>query len=55
MTDPPSSVSDSQDYRLGHLLRFGRLLRLMGVQVSLRQVLDLQAHLAQSVDRNRGI
>jgi hypothetical protein len=26
---------------LGHILRFGQLLRLMGVQVSLRQMLDL--------------
>lgn len=28
-------------YLLGHLLRFGQLLRLMGVDVSTRQVLDL--------------
>ena len=28
-------------YLLGHLLRFGQLLRLMGVEVSTRQVLDL--------------
>jgi uncharacterized protein with von Willebrand factor type A (vWA) domain len=28
-------------YLLGHLLRFGRLLRVMGVEVSTRQVLDL--------------
>jgi uncharacterized protein with von Willebrand factor type A (vWA) domain len=34
---------DTQDggYLLGHLLRFGQLLRLMGVDVSTRQVLDL--------------
>ncbi len=28
-------------YLLGHLLRFGQLLRLMGIEVSTRQVLDL--------------
>jgi hypothetical protein len=31
----------SGGYLLGHLLRFGQLLRLMGVDVSTRQVLDL--------------
>ncbi len=32
---------DSGGYLLGHLLRFGNLLRVMGVEVSTRQVLDL--------------
>lgn len=34
-------VSCGRGYLLGHILRFGRMLRLMGVAVSLRQVLDL--------------
>jgi uncharacterized protein with von Willebrand factor type A (vWA) domain len=33
--------ADDGGYLLGHLLRFGQLLRLMGVDVSTRQVLDL--------------
>jgi uncharacterized protein with von Willebrand factor type A (vWA) domain len=39
----PASASDGQGggYLLGHLLRFGQLLRLMGVDVSTRQILDL--------------
>lgn len=32
---------DAGGYLLGHLLRFGRLLRTMGVDVSLSQILDL--------------
>jgi len=39
-----ASVSNTKtegSYLLGHILRFGRMLRLMGVQVSVRQMLDL--------------
>ncbi len=41
MTDLPVPLADGQRDLLGQLLRFGRLLRLMGLQVSLRQMLDL--------------
>ena len=34
-------MSENEGRLLGHLLRFGRLLRLMGVPLSLRQMLDL--------------
>jgi uncharacterized protein with von Willebrand factor type A (vWA) domain len=36
----PGQSGDS-GYLLGHLLRFGQLLRLMGVDVSTRQIIDL--------------
>lgn len=36
-----SNNGDGGGYLLGHLLRFGRLLRTMGVDVSLSQMLDL--------------
>lgn len=36
-----STSSNGGGYLLGHLLRFGQLLRVMGVDVSTRQVLDL--------------
>jgi hypothetical protein len=39
--DAPKAGAISGGYLLGHLLRFGQLLRLMGVEVSTRQVLDL--------------
>jgi uncharacterized protein with von Willebrand factor type A (vWA) domain len=42
MTNTQYPIPDLQGgYLLGHILRFGRMLRLMGVQVSLRQMLDL--------------
>ncbi len=41
MTNLQSPISNPRGYLLGHLLRFGQMLRLMGVAVSLRQVLDL--------------
>jgi uncharacterized protein len=40
-------------YLLGHLLRFGQLLRLMGVDVSTRQVLDLVEALEHVAITNR--
>lgn len=36
-----SNNGEAGGYLLGHLLRFGRLLRTMGVDVSLSQILDL--------------
>ena len=39
--DAAVDLNKGDGYLLAHLLRFGRLLRLMGVQVSLRQMLDL--------------
>ena len=41
MTDLLDPPADGRDDLLGQLLRFGQLLRLMGLQVSLRQMLDL--------------
>ena len=41
MTSLLSLTPNRPGYLLGHVLRFGRMLRLMGVQVSLRQMLDL--------------
>ncbi len=38
---PLDPVAQEGGYLLGHLLRFGQLLRVMGVDVSTRQVLDL--------------
>jgi uncharacterized protein with von Willebrand factor type A (vWA) domain len=37
----PEAGAGRGGYLLGHLLRFGQLLRLMGIEVSTRQVLDL--------------
>ncbi len=39
--DPREGVNSNGGYLLGHLLRFGQLLRVMGLDVSTRQVLDL--------------
>ncbi|GAP62569.1 hypothetical protein ARMA_0992 [Ardenticatena maritima] len=41
MKRPPTTPNAPRGYLLGHLLRFARLLRRMGVGVSLSQVLDL--------------
>ena len=41
MTNLQSRISNPRGYLLGHILRFGQMLRLMGIAVSLRQVLDL--------------
>ena len=38
---PPAEADGSGGYLLGHLLRFGQLLRLMGIEVSTGQVLEL--------------
>jgi uncharacterized protein with von Willebrand factor type A (vWA) domain len=37
----PESGGNGGGYLLGHLLRFGQLLRVMGIDVSTRQILDL--------------
>jgi uncharacterized protein with von Willebrand factor type A (vWA) domain len=37
----PESSGDGGGYLLGHLLRFGQMLRVMGIDVSTRQILDL--------------
>jgi len=39
--DTPVDLNRGDGYLLAHLLRFGQMLRLMGVPVSLRQMLDL--------------
>jgi uncharacterized protein with von Willebrand factor type A (vWA) domain len=48
-----TSIGDGGGYLLGHLLRFGQLLRLMGIDVSTRQVLDLVEALEHIAISNR--
>lgn len=44
---------DGRGYLLGHILRFGQLLRMMGVEVSTSQVLDLVQALEHVAITNR--